>query len=78
MVETFRYYKGEIMDNNSKSSATVGLPTFLLFLLFLGLKLGKVIDWSWWWITSPLWIPIVLTLGIGLIVYALAAIATKK
>jgi len=26
-----------------------------LFLLFLGLKLGKVIDWSWWWVTAPLW-----------------------
>ena len=27
----------------------------LLFVLFLGLKLGKVIDWSWWWVTAPLW-----------------------
>lgn len=26
-----------------------------LFLLFLGLKLGGAIDWSWWWITCPLW-----------------------
>ena len=26
-----------------------------LFLLFLGLKIGKVIDWSWWWVTAPLW-----------------------
>jgi len=30
-------------------------PMFLLFLLFLGLKLAGVIDWSWWWITAPLW-----------------------
>ncbi len=28
-----------------------------LFLLFLGLKLTGHIDWSWWWVTSPLWIP---------------------
>ena len=27
----------------------------LLFILFLGLKLGHVIDWSWWWVTAPLW-----------------------
>jgi hypothetical protein len=40
----------------------------LLFLLFLGLKLGHVIDWSWWWIFSPLWIPLVTGLLIGLIV----------
>lgn len=27
-----------------------------LFLLFLGLKLTGHIDWSWWWVTAPLWI----------------------
>lgn len=27
-----------------------------LFLVFSGLKLGGVIDWSWWWVTCPLWI----------------------
>ena len=27
----------------------------LLFVVFLVLKLCKVIDWSWWWVTSPLW-----------------------
>ena len=29
----------------------------LLTVLFVGLKLGNVIDWSWWWVVSPLWIP---------------------
>jgi hypothetical protein len=29
----------------------------LLFLLFLGLKLGGVIAWSWVWVFAPLWIP---------------------
>jgi len=27
------------------------------FILFVVLKLTGQIDWSWWWITSPLWIP---------------------
>ncbi len=27
----------------------------LLFVLFVGLKLTEVIDWSWWWVTAPLW-----------------------
>lgn len=27
----------------------------LLTLLFIGLKLGHVIDWSWWWVFLPLW-----------------------
>ncbi len=29
-----------------------------LTILFIGLKLGKVIDWSWWWVLSPIWIPV--------------------
>jgi hypothetical protein len=30
-------------------------PAFLLFVLFLGLKLTGYIAWSWWWVTAPLW-----------------------
>lgn len=33
---------------------TPGLTT--LFIVFLVLKLTHVIDWSWWWVTCPLWI----------------------
>lgn len=32
--------------------------TSIIFLIFLILKLTGNIDWSWWWVTSPLWIPI--------------------
>jgi hypothetical protein len=44
----------------------------LLFLLFLGLKLTNQIDWSWWWVTAPLWGPIALVLGIALVVIIIA------
>lgn len=27
-----------------------------VFIVFLILKLVGVIHWSWWWVTSPLWI----------------------
>lgn len=30
----------------------------LLFLVLLVLKLCHQIDWSWWWVTAPLWAPI--------------------
>jgi hypothetical protein len=43
----------------------------VLFVIFLTLKLAGVIDWSWWWITSPLWIPVLFmltVLGIGWLV----------
>ena len=46
---------------NENTSNGIGFGT-VLFLVFLVLKLTGNIDWSWWWVTSPLWIP--LTLGI--------------
>lgn len=34
--------------------------TSLLSVAFIVLKLCNVIDWSWWWVLSPIWIPIAL------------------
>ena len=47
----------------------------LLTILFIGLKLAGVIGWAWWWVFSPLWIPIAVLLGLGLIAGILALIA---
>jgi hypothetical protein len=49
-----------------KSSGGIGL-TGVLFLVFLVLKLTGNIDWSWWWVTSPIWIPIVLGISVLII-----------
>ena len=41
-----------------------------LTLAFVVLKLCKVIDWSWWWVASPVWISaalIVVVFVIGVI-----------
>ena len=27
----------------------------ITFVLFLILKLFNIINWSWWWVTAPLW-----------------------
>jgi membrane protein YdbS with pleckstrin-like domain len=51
------------MASKSSSSSGIGL-TGVLFVVFLVLKLTGNIDWSWWWVTSPLWIPIVFLLCI--------------
>jgi hypothetical protein len=29
---------------------------FFAFVVLLVLKLADAIDWSWWWVTSPLWL----------------------
>lgn len=34
-----------------------------LTIVFIILKLTHVIDWSWWWVLAPLWIPAVVVLG---------------
>jgi hypothetical protein len=55
------------MANTSNNSSNgLGLGT-ILFLIFMVLKLTHVIDWSWWWVTAPLWIPISIVGIIGLI-----------
>ena len=38
----------------------------LLGVVFIVLKLTDVIDWSWWWVTSPFWINVVLAVGVCL------------
>lgn len=44
-------------DSRQSTTPHVGFLS-ILFLVLLVLKLCKVIDWSWWWVTAPLWIPI--------------------
>ena len=45
------------MNNNDKTTTVTGLGFSSLFtLVFIVLKLCKVITWSWWWVLSPLWI----------------------
>ena len=46
----------------------------ILFVVFLVLKLTEVIDWSWWWVTAPLWIPIGLVVVLTILLGVLSAI----
>ena len=46
--------------------------SIILFIVFLILKLINVIDWRWWWITSPLWIGAILAI-IALIIFLITA-----
>ena len=57
------------MEKFMEKSAQIGVGlNGLLFITFLVLKLTQVIDWSWWWVTAPLWIP--LALGIVVLVFS--------
>ena len=45
-----------IINNNSSGIGFAGLLT----IVFIVLKLLGKIDWSWWWVLSPIWISILL------------------
>lgn len=51
---------------NTSSSSGIGF-TGLLTVIFITLKLLEKIDWSWWWVLSPLWI----SAGIWLLIIVL-------
>jgi hypothetical protein len=49
-------------------SVSVNFPFLgILTLIFITLKLTGHIAWSWWWVLSPLWIPVVIVLVIAII-----------
>ena len=61
----------------AKSSQGGGIGIgMILFLIFMTLKLTNHIDWSWWWVTAPLWIPVALV--VGLLGIALIGFASKR
>lgn len=56
----------------------ISIPVFsTLGVAFIILKLCKVIDWSWWWVTAPFWggIAIVIALMILSAIFVSAAVA---
>lgn len=58
------------MEKNKTSSQGLGLGT-ILFLIFLTLKLGGwgiIANWSWWWVFSPIWIPVALVIVAAIII----------
>lgn len=42
----------------------------LLFFTLLILKITSIVDWSWWWITAPIWGPVT----ISAIIFAIAIV----
>lgn len=60
------------MSNNSSSSGGIGFCG-LLTIVFIVMKLCGVIEWSWLWVLSPLWIGTLISVVIILAVVAWVA-----
>jgi hypothetical protein len=67
------------MSDKNSASGGIGIG-MVLFIVFLVLKLTGNIDWSWWWITLPLWwmIPMVLLILIFALIVVLFEELSKK
>lgn len=39
-----------------------------LVLLLTYAKVTNHIDWSWWWVTSPMWAPITIIIGLHVLI----------
>ncbi len=44
-------------NHEEPSGYRIGLSDIFLGI-FVTLKLCSVIDWSWWWVMAPLWLPL--------------------
>lgn len=62
-------------DNNQQVQGASGGISFcgLLTIVFITLKLLGKITWSWWWVLSPLWIPLAIVGGV-LVAFLIIAI----
>lgn len=66
----------------SKQSTTVvksgiSVPV-LLTIVFVVLQLCKVINWSWWWVLSPLWISTGIFVLILIVTFIIVAISNRN
>ena len=64
-------------ENGTKASrSSIGLMG-ILTIIFVLAKIFDKIDWSWWWVFSPLWVPTAIIIGclaVGIFIAFIAAI----
>jgi hypothetical protein len=63
-------------EKTSSKSTGIGVGG-LLGILFVALKLCGVIDWSWWWVTAPFWIPVAIIAAVFLVIGLIAVVVNK-
>jgi uncharacterized integral membrane protein len=61
-------------------NVSIGGVLTILFLVLLTLKLTSIVTWSWWFITAPLWLVIVILISsicLGTIIFGWDAMWVK-
>lgn len=68
-MSKFEYDMYSKFDDRTTAIAKGGLNLCdVLLLIFIVLKLCKIINWSWWWVLSPFWIPLGLYIALIIVV----------
>lgn len=62
------------MSSNKETSGGIGFCG-LLTIAFVVLRLTGYIDWSWWWVLSPIWIPAAIAVAALAVVAILALLS---
>ncbi|WP_437770654.1 hypothetical protein [Arthrobacter sp. KNU40] len=65
-------------QKSTSSSTDIGSVAFPVAITFVALKLTNIIDWSWWWVLSPLWIGAGLAILVFLITLLVIIVADHK
>lgn len=64
------------MENNPGCTISLGgWGSTLLTILFVLLKVTEHIDWSWWWVFSPLWIPSAIFIIVYILIFIVYILA---
>lgn len=64
------------MAQEKKMGLSLSVLVFIVFLVLKLTEVGQVANWSWWWVTSPLWIPICLVIVLWILVMIYCFILT--
>lgn len=69
--------KSNMKRKDAQTASGLSLPV-VVFVVFLTLRLAGVISWSWWWVTSPLWIVAAIIVAITILYVAVFTYRYRK
>ena len=64
---------GQAMNRRTVASLLLTTGNLLATFVLIDLRLASVIDWAWWWIVAPLWLPIT----ISVLAFAVLAVVER-
>lgn len=64
-------------QKDAQIASGLSLPV-VVFVVFLTLRLAGVVSWSWWWVTSPLWIVAAIIVAITILYVAVFTYRYRK